>query len=128
MKPMLHRIFLGKTYVQYTRIHCTACNCHLGSAIANFQDIFIHSLLKVLICKNCCEFYQSGDFVQDDDGTEKYCRWCGQGGTLVCCSKCPKVFCKVKINLLTFFINALYSTFDYRVASEKISRKINFCK
>lgn len=88
--------FSGKTYVQYTRIHCTICDSHLGSAVTNFKDIFIHPLLKVLICRDCFQFYQSEDFERDVDGTDKYCRWCGQGGTLVCCTKCAKVFCKVK--------------------------------
>lgn len=94
-------IISGRAYVQYTRIHCTVCNCHLGSAVANFSDIFIHPLLKVLICKDCFEFYQSSDFIQDDDGNENYCRWCAQGGTLVCCTKCPKVFCKVRYCWIT---------------------------
>lgn len=93
--------------MQYTKIHCTACNRHLGSALVNFKNIFIHPMLKVLVCKECLDFYISGVFVQDDDGTERYCRWCGQGGTLVCCSKCPKVFCKVSIIyilLVQFFL------------------------
>lgn len=47
----------GKAYIQYTKIHCTVCNAHLGSAAANFRDIFIQPLLKVLICKDCFEFY-----------------------------------------------------------------------
>ncbi|VEN38789.1 unnamed protein product, partial [Callosobruchus maculatus] len=86
--------------VQYTKIHCTACNVHLGSALDGQGNRFVHPLLKVLICKNCYYFYSSGEFERDEDGSELYCRWCGQGGQVMCCSKCEMVFCKkcIRIN------------------------------
>ncbi|KAF7287221.1 hypothetical protein GWI33_002041 [Rhynchophorus ferrugineus] len=80
--------------VHFSKIHCTACNLHLGSALAGANNRFVHPLLKVLICKNCYHFYTSGEFEKDEDGSELYCRWCGQGGQVLCCSSCEYVFCK----------------------------------
>ncbi|XP_072382538.1 uncharacterized protein [Diabrotica undecimpunctata] len=85
--------------VQATKIHCTSCNCHLGSALSNIKNVYIHPLLKVIICKECFEFYTAGDFELDEDGQEKFCRWCGQGGRLFCCNECPRVFCTTCVKL-----------------------------
>ncbi|XP_008192759.2 uncharacterized protein ADD1 isoform X1 [Tribolium castaneum] len=88
------RLYGATNPIQYTRIHCTACNVHLGSALEGQNNRFVHPLLKVLICKECYHFYTSGEFEKDEDGSELYCRWCGQGGQVLCCSKCEFVFCK----------------------------------
>ncbi|KAJ3658740.1 hypothetical protein Zmor_010463 [Zophobas morio] len=88
------RLYGPTNPVQFTRIHCTACNVHLGSALEGQNNRFVHPLLKVIICKECYHFYTSGEFEKDEDGSELYCRWCGQGGQVVCCSKCEFVFCK----------------------------------
>jgi len=79
----------------YLRLHCTVCNCHIGCTPAAAFTMAIHKFLRVLICKDCETFYGSGDFACGDDGSETFCRWCGQGGHLYCCSICPNVFCKV---------------------------------
>lgn len=81
--------------IQHTKIHCTACNKHLGSSLNNQIDRFVHPMLKVLVCRSCLEFYMSGEFEKDEDGSELYCRWCGQGGKVLCCTKCAFVFCQV---------------------------------
>lgn len=88
--------------VQFTKIHCTACNIHLGSALDGQGNRFVHPLLKVLICKNCYHFYTSGEFEKDEDGSELYCRWCGQGGQVMCCSNCEMVFCKVGFHFFSY--------------------------
>uniref|UniRef100_A0A1Y1L7Z2 PHD-type domain-containing protein n=1 Tax=Photinus pyralis TaxID=7054 RepID=A0A1Y1L7Z2_PHOPY len=91
----------GQQAVQFHRLHCTACNAHLGSAPADQDDRYLHPLMKVLICKSCFDFYGSGDFDRDDDGSELYCRWCGQGGKVLCCAQCAYVFCQrcIRVNL-----------------------------
>lgn len=97
--------------IQTKRIHCTACNIHLGSSPNQQHNRFIHPLLKVLVCKKCLEFYISGEFERGEDGSELYCRWCGQGGVVFCCSnekeeQCPYVFCKVSFKIIQGFFLA----------------------
>lgn len=87
--------FVGEPAVQFQRLHCTACNVHLGSAPIGYFNRYIHPLLKVLLCKPCYDFYCSGEFDKDEDGSEMYCRWCGQGGKVMCCAQCAYVFCQV---------------------------------
>ncbi|CAH1105757.1 unnamed protein product [Psylliodes chrysocephalus] len=100
--------------IQKSRLHCTACNTHLGSALNCANNVFVHPLLAVLVCNECFEYYTAGGFEKDDDGAEMYCRWCGQGGQVFCCSKCPMVFCKlcVRINFTTVQYSAIRDS-DY---------------
>ncbi|XP_056648134.1 uncharacterized protein LOC130452739 [Diorhabda sublineata] len=83
--------------IQNTRIECTSCCKHLSNALTEFKNVFVHPILSVIICKECFDFYMNGTFSIDMDGMEMYCRWCGQGGQVFCCNKCPKVFCKICI-------------------------------
>lgn len=94
IKFLIFIFFFLDNPIKFSQIHCTACNIHLGSALDTQRNRFVHPLLKVLVCKNCFHFYTSGEFEKDEDGSELYCRWCGQGGQVICCSKCEFVFCK----------------------------------
>uniref|UniRef100_A0A8C7LU98 DNA helicase n=1 Tax=Oncorhynchus mykiss TaxID=8022 RepID=A0A8C7LU98_ONCMY len=72
--------------------YCTAC----GQQVNHFQrDSFNqHPVLKVLICKSCFKYYSSDDISKDCDGMDEQCRWCAEGGNLICCDFCPNAFCK----------------------------------
>ena len=51
--------------------------------------------------QQCYKFYSSGKFTKDEYGVEEFCRWCADGGQLICCDFCEKAFCKkcIKRNL-----------------------------
>ncbi|XP_018304251.1 uncharacterized protein [Mycetomoellerius zeteki] len=79
--------------VRFRRIHCTACDIHIGSAPAQAHNMFEHPVLRTLLCSNCRDFYGDGCFEQGDDATDMFCRWCANGGNLYCCSYCSNTFC-----------------------------------
>lgn len=87
--------------VKNRMLRCTVCSCSLQAVLLKGRNLFHHPVLKVLMCKECFDFYGDGNFSADDDGSDKYCRWCGQGGMLYCCSWCCCAFCKkcIKRNL-----------------------------
>ncbi|XP_051716757.1 transcriptional regulator ATRX isoform X2 [Ctenopharyngodon idella] len=72
--------------------NCTAC----GQQVNHFQrdSIFQHPALHVLICKSCFKYYMSDDISKDDEGMDEQCRWCAEGGNLICCDYCSNAFCK----------------------------------
>ncbi|XP_077387907.1 transcriptional regulator ATRX [Festucalex cinctus] len=74
------------------KINCTAC----GKQVNQFQrkSVFEHPALKVLICKSCYNYYTSDDISRDSDGMDEQCRWCAEGGKLICCDYCSNAFCK----------------------------------
>ncbi|XP_037603550.1 transcriptional regulator ATRX-like [Sebastes umbrosus] len=73
-------------------VSCTAC----GRQVNHFQrdSFFRHPVLKVLICKSCYKYYSSDDISKDGDGMDEQCRWCAEGGNLICCDFCSNAFCK----------------------------------
>ncbi|XP_064934068.1 transcriptional regulator ATRX isoform X2 [Columba livia] len=73
-------------------VSCTAC----GQQVNHFQkdSIYRHPTLKVLICKTCYKYYMSDDISRDSDGMDEQCRWCAEGGNLICCDFCHNAFCK----------------------------------
>uniref|UniRef100_A0A8C0IW02 DNA helicase n=1 Tax=Chelonoidis abingdonii TaxID=106734 RepID=A0A8C0IW02_CHEAB len=73
-------------------VSCTAC----GQQVNHFQkdSIYRHPTLKVLICKTCYKYYMSDDISRDTDGMDEQCRWCAEGGNLICCDFCHNAFCK----------------------------------
>uniref|UniRef100_A0A6Q2XEF0 DNA helicase n=1 Tax=Esox lucius TaxID=8010 RepID=A0A6Q2XEF0_ESOLU len=74
------------------RIDCTAC----GQQVNHFQrhSVFQHPMLHVLLCKSCYKYYTSDDINKDEDGMDEQCRWCAEGGNLICCDYCHNAFCK----------------------------------
>ncbi|XP_019725253.1 transcriptional regulator ATRX isoform X5 [Hippocampus comes] len=74
------------------KINCTAC----GKQVNQFQrnSVHQHPALKVLICKSCYKYYTSDDISRDADGMDEQCRWCAEGGKLICCDYCNNAFCK----------------------------------
>ncbi|XP_053599747.1 uncharacterized protein ADD1 [Plodia interpunctella] len=108
--------FLDLKVVQSYRLHCTACDRHLGCSAKNENRMRAHPMLRTLVCHTCHTFYNSGEFDKGDDGSELYCRWCGQGGQVYCCSDCPHVFCAkcIKRNLGMSKIKEIENTDDWK--------------
>ncbi|XP_078268254.1 transcriptional regulator ATRX-like isoform X2 [Rhinoraja longicauda] len=73
-------------------VSCTAC----GQQVNHFHKDSVqrHPTLKVLICKNCHKYYMSDDISRDADDMDEQCRWCAEGGNLICCDFCHNAFCK----------------------------------
>ena len=57
------------------------------------NSVVRHPHLGVPISREAAKFYGDGDWVSTEDGDE-YCRFCGQGGDILLCDKCPNAFCK----------------------------------
>ena len=73
-------------------IECSACSRRLD--YREVGDLLAHPFLGVPLCLRCHSFYGDGDWSRGDDGFLEFCRWCANGGDLVCCDNCDNVFCK----------------------------------
>ncbi|CAB3359270.1 Hypothetical predicted protein [Cloeon dipterum] len=72
---------------------CTVCRAGLFA-----KDAHRHPVLGVVVCQKCFNFYNCGEFSEDEEGDQKYCAWCGEGGIMNYCSKAKcGAFCKVCI-------------------------------
>ncbi|XP_063223963.1 DNA (cytosine-5)-methyltransferase 3C isoform X3 [Bacillus rossius redtenbacheri] len=91
-KSFYKEMFKDPSAVCKMRLHCTACDRHMG--LSTKTVVFSHRIMRVLLCQRCYLFYDTGEFQQGDDGSDMFCRWCGQGGRLICCSLCSNVFCE----------------------------------
>ncbi|XP_034247213.1 uncharacterized protein LOC117648668 [Thrips palmi] len=102
----------GVDTVLNQRLHCTACGVHIGAAPNYIHLGNRHKVLRVLICNKCRTFYGVGKFSKDSDGSELFCRWCGQGGQVICCSSCPNVFCQLCIrrNIGEDYLNSVVAS------------------
>ncbi|XP_033631300.1 transcriptional regulator ATRX homolog isoform X2 [Asterias rubens] len=94
------------------KAHCTSCHKQVNHLDA--RTFKPHPILKVILCRRCFDYYKSGTFSQDDEGIDEQCRWCAEGGSLICCDFCTNAFCKkcIKHNLGRSFLSALMSSED----------------
>lgn len=99
-----------------TDFKCTKCGENFQKLIDKGEEIPVHPMLGVLFCNKCCSFYGNGEFSVDSDEEEKYCRWCGEGGTLFECSKCICHFCPkcIKRNLGADALNQVERDDDWK--------------
>jgi transcriptional regulator ATRX len=99
--PIFHEIESSRTKSKFRGnldtaiLHCTACHRQIGSD--SNTAVQRHPVLKVLICQKCHKTYNSSNIEQDVDGSDEQCRWCGQGGDLICCDYCHNAICKTCI-------------------------------
>ena len=79
-------------FVNVIAPECTSCGSDV--ILRPFQRrMLIHPYLKTAVCRQCHEFYHSDTFGIDEEGSQIYCIWCGEGGELIYCDKCEKAFC-----------------------------------
>lgn len=79
--------------IEDMNIQCTACWKQVNHHVRN--NIMRHPDLGVPICRGCKYFYEDdGNWEKDEQGSDSYCRWCANGGEMVCCDSCTNAICK----------------------------------
>ncbi len=90
-------------FLEDAKVLCTICNqqvnhkhevssMYTGTIKQNLMLLLIqdmlcrHPLLGVVMCKRCKAFFFKGVWKRDEEGYFEHCRWCANGGDLVCCS------------------------------------------
>lgn len=69
----------------------------LAENLMNHRRNVDSSLMQPLVGWLVLKIYDKLQYLQDVDGCEEQCRWCGEGGELVLCDNCNKAFCKLCI-------------------------------
>ena len=76
-------------------VHCTAC----GEMLKSKSHVLLHPRLNIIICHKCTHVYKRGNFnINPETGSEQFCRWCGDGGSVMGCDHCTRVFCQTCIH------------------------------
>lgn len=88
----VRRAPLSHDEISNLSVMCTSCGSQLNHHDRN--KVRIHRVLDVLVCRRCYSYYGDGQFAKDDSGTDEYCTWCAEGGHLIVCDSCTRVFCK----------------------------------
>ena len=98
-KKFYQKNLLDEKSLEESTIVCTSCFRQINHKQAG--AVMRHPHLGVPVCKQCRAFYFEGDWTKDDEGYYEFCRWCANGGDLLCCDTCKNVFCKkcIKRNL-----------------------------
>merc|ERR1739848_223925 len=79
------------------KLICCATGKSIDAVIGIKSGVFRHPHLGMPMCQEARKFYGDGDWPRSEDGDE-YCRFCGQGGDILLCDKCPNAFCKKCLN------------------------------
>ena len=88
---------VAKEVLEDLEVKCTACFNQVNHKARGL--IARHPILGVVTCKACRNFFFEGTWTRDEDGFFEHCRWCGNGGDLVCCAieTCKNSFCSICI-------------------------------
>ncbi|XP_067126191.1 transcriptional regulator ATRX homolog isoform X2 [Centruroides vittatus] len=110
-------------------VKCTSCGEQINHHNSSYVRRHLH--LGVLICRECFEFYDSGEFSQDETG-DIYCRWCAQGGKLIACDYCLNAFCYncIRRNFGRGEVSCIQDAMKwhcYMCNSQKLNGLVSYC-